>query len=222
MRLDDVTDPSTPTILVDLRADLDRLPIVPPATGSGWWRVDGSHPGDYRVLLRRTSSSQVLRGTVRLIDPLGRIAQQRIDIEAGEILPAPDLSALTVSSHAGGLIVVSFTSTSPNTPSPIGAYMLRVSAARRSGLGPFPPGRPLRPDFPFPPIVGRTVVVELPLPDIPVVNRIPPGSEPIVLVRQRGTGRDVSYAAVIRVDVRGVSVRLLSPDGRVATQTVVI
>jgi hypothetical protein len=211
LRLDDVTDPSAPAPVLDVAATLDALPTQPPATGDGWWRVPSSTPGEYRVLVRRSSAAVPLGGIVRLVDPLGRVAQQRIDVAAGSVLPEPDLSDVQLV-PVGGDWVLAFTSDSPL------AYVVRVTATPRR-MFPIPFPRPGRLPVPRPPLLGRPLVAQAPLGDLPVVSALPGGTDPLVVVRQRGTGPRHAYAALARVPVTRFEVRLTSPDGRTAAVT---
>jgi hypothetical protein len=84
--LADVTDPSAPAVVLSLASDLEGLPTAAPASGNGVWRVSGT-PTGYRVIVRRNNVNVVLRGLIRLVDPLGRRSEQPVDVPAGQAPP---------------------------------------------------------------------------------------------------------------------------------------
>jgi hypothetical protein len=197
----DVTDPAAPAVLLSVAADLATLPATAPVSGHGVWRVGQA----YRVIVRRSADSVVLRGVIRIVDPLGRRTERPIGVPAGPVLPAPDLADAAVVTVAGTGIVLTFTSGAPVVAPEAGPYVLTV--------------RGIRPDPPGPPPPPRPFVVAAALSDIPVVTSIPAGPEPLALLRQRGRGPRLSYAAVARQPVASFQVTLASPDGRIASFT---
>jgi hypothetical protein len=195
-RVDDYGDPENPVALVATELDLDRVPEAAPTTGSGLWREPASDPPAYRVLVRRDASAPALSCRVRLVDPLGRSAEQGLSVRAGPVLPPPKITDARATTIARGLLLT-FASAAPIVAPPGGPYTLRAVAPRR---------------------VGRPLAVELELGDIPAVRSLPESREPLLVVRQVGRGPS-SYAVLAQVPVTRIDVTLRSPDGRSATAT---
>ena len=140
-----------------------------------------------------------------------------------------DVDVVTVS----GATILTFTSGAPLITGDAGPYVLRVAAFPRS---PFPflseelddvgPVRPRPtpsggvglPRGPFGPIrPRRPAVVEVGLPDIPVLTGLPPVGPPLAVGRAPGFGSRHAYGAIARFQVARFELRLTSPDGRTAT-----
>jgi hypothetical protein len=231
-------DPGPPEIrstVLSVAADLDRLSTVPDPTGNDAWRVDGTTPQAYRAVIRRTSQDHPLAATIRLVDPLGRASQQRVDIPAGPVLPAPDIADVDVVT-VSGVTILTFTSGVPLISGDAGPYVLRVAASPRSPFPfPFPFEEPeelgpvLRPRpspgggigfprGPFGPLrPRRPAVVEIGLPDVPVLTGLPPTGPPLAVGRAPGAGPRHAYGAIARFQVARFEVLLTSPDGRTAS-----
>lgn len=197
--------------LIEMNARLDALPTTGPATDSGVWvaHSNGPPPFEYAAVLRRLTPDDAVQVIIQLTDPLGRSSERLVSIPAGPILPGPDLSnfVLTNSTLPPGKLLT-WNSDSPymlDDPTP---YVLRVTAFRRSVftfLLPTPP-----------------VTVEVPLPDVPLdeTGPVPPGTDWLRVRRVPGAGNTQQYYAFCRVFVRRFVVRITSPDGRVAEETI--
>lgn len=196
--------------LVEMNSSLDALPKTAPAAGSGVWvaDADGPSPFEYAAVLRRLSPGDAVQVIIQLTDPLGRSSERLVSIPSGPILPAPNLNnfVLTNSTTPTGKLLT-WDSDAPYTLSDPTPYVLRVTAFRQSAFL----------VFPQPP-----VTVELPLPDVPLDAHgpVPPGTDPLRVRRVPGTGSTQGYYAFCRVSVRRFVVRLTSPDGRVAEETI--
>ena len=230
-------DPGPPparAVALSVAAELDRLPTVAGATGNSAWRVDETAPQAYRAVIRRTSEDHALSATIRVVDPLGRASQQRVEVPAGAVLPAPDIGDVDVVT-VSGVTILTFTSEAPLITGDAGPYVVRVAAFPRSPfpfLGeelveigpvrprPTPGGGSGLPGGPFGPIrPRRPAVVEVGLPDVPVLSGLPPVGPPLALGRAPGTGPRHAFGAIARFQVSRFDLRLTSPDGRTATES---
>lgn len=198
------------TPLIETNSSLDALPTTAPVADSGVWvtDADGPSPFEYAAVLRRLSPDDAVQVIIRLTDPLGRSSERLVGIPSGPILPAPDLSnfVLTNSTNPAGKMLT-WNSDSPyalNDPSP---YVLRVTAFRRS-------------NFPF--ITLTPVTFQMPLPGVPLdePGPVPPGTDQLRVRRVPGASVTQGYYAFCRVAVTRFVVRLTSPDGRVAEETI--
>jgi hypothetical protein len=198
--------PPDETPLIAFEGDLNKLGLTQPGAGSGAWRIDATKPAQYRAIVRRANVNDAVELTVRITDPLGRTSQSLATIEAGHILPDPVLTdfVLKPSVNPPGNTL----GWSSDTPLDIGPYTLRVRVNR-------PPRRlfPNGPLIPQPPIT-----IEMSLADVPLdePGPVPAGNDPLRVRRMPGAGPDFKYYAFVRVPFTSITVRLMSPDGRVA------
>lgn len=201
--------PPNETPLIVFEDDLSQLGETQPVTGNGAWRIDGTKPTEYRAIVRRADADDAVQLAVRITDPLGRTSEALATIQSGPILPDPELSnvVLTTSITPPGRLLEWMSL----TPLGIGPYTLRVRV-NRPPRPLFPGGRPM----PQPPIT-----IEMSLDDVPLdePGPVPPGSDPLRVRRRSGAGPEFNYYAFVRVPFTQITVRLTSPDGRVAQHT---
>lgn len=191
--------------LVAFDGALSDLPTVQPATGSGAWRIDGTKPAAYRLIVRRADINDAVQISVRVTDPLGRSSEQLATIKPGSILPDPDLRdfVATASVTPPG-VTLAWRSAAPLY---LPVYTLRVTVARP----PLVIFGGIR--IPRPPIT-----IEMPLASVPLdePGPVPPGADPLRIRRMPGAGPDHDYYAFVRVPFTQILVRLSLPDGRSA------
>jgi hypothetical protein len=111
--------------LVKRQTSLDTVDLVQPATGSGVWRIDGT-PNQYRLLLRRAAMGDAVSVTLRLTDPLGRVAERVIMVPSGSIVPLPILSAIDSFTVSGRGKVFGFSTNAPDDDGAGGTYRIHV------------------------------------------------------------------------------------------------
>jgi hypothetical protein len=102
---------------------------------------------------RRPTLSDAVRVVVRVTDPLGRVAEETLDVAGGGLTAPPSLDIVDTFMIAGRGALVRFTSDAPVEATSEGTYRLRVRA-RTSGGSPLPP-RPLPPVRPIVPLPVR-------------------------------------------------------------------
>lgn len=214
----------------------DVADTAPPAPESGLWRDAG---GDYRMLVRRASEDQALSISVRVTDPLGRSTEKTLEVEAGSVIPLPELSEVSRFSITGRGTLYSFT-IHPVLADLIAGrpYTLKLTLHKETGGGTpgiigRTPGIVLNPGigrvpgriFPLPGNLhetitgttssgqfrdqGDTLVYESPLHTIPAS---PPSGDHVVARQQ--TGETVTITLTTRGALSGVSIQLTTPDGR--------
>jgi hypothetical protein len=198
--------PPNETPLITFEDDLSQLGLTPPGAGSGAWRIDGPKPMAYRAMVRRADVNDAVQLTVRITDPLGRTSEALATIQSGPILPDPVLSdfVLKTSVTPPGRLLEWVSA----TPLDMGPYTLWVRV-----------NRPPRRLFPNGPLVPQPpITVEMALDDVPLdePGPVPAGIDPLRVRRMLGAGRQFSYYAFVRVPFTQITVRLTSPDGRVA------
>lgn len=213
----DATDPAAPLPVLPgpaaapgaLRRELGSIGTVAPTVGSALW-VDGDGvPADYRITVDRSPAAEPLLVVVRMIDPLGRVTERRLDVAAGSLVPLNDLLNPNIIVIAGGGRLLTFTTDALLTMDP--PYVLRADVTPLVG-GPVLGGGPLRP---------RAIRVSAELSAIPVVTSIPPGAQPVALIRSAGSVAAVNhtFGVLARHGARSFTVTLVSPDGRTTSFT---
>ncbi len=211
--------PAGAAALLSKQTALDKLAAAQPVTGTDVWRVDGSAT-EYHLLVRRTSINDAVSVIVRLTDPLGRVTEQTLAIPSGSIVPLPFLSPIAVASAGVLGKAYSFTTNAPDT-SPDGAYHVRVVLTPQNIVPP-PLGGGGRPPViigPRPPasqfrLIGGVFVFDAPLASVPTVSgQISAGVSGLALARQKAPLHD-HFAIVSTLKLRGVKVRITTPDGR--------
>lgn len=194
--------PSGVPPLIDQRGQLDALPDVKPAGGSGVWLVNPAGPDrQYAAYIQRASADDAVGVVIRIADPLGRISERVVQIPSGSLLPAPEIHTFSYKASAAG-VNFSFGSTVPLNVMP--PYKLQAIAY-----------------VPQQHAVGAELKIALP--SIPVTAQWPPaGNLPLTARRVPGGGPDFMYQVFCRVPVGAFLVRLTSPDGRVAEDTLIV
>lgn len=198
---------------------LDQVPTVPPAPGDhGLWRATAA-PGQtaLHLLLRRASTDDRLRVRWLLSDPLGRATERVIEVPPGSPIKAPDILSPKVVKVLGKGFVLSFVTTVPIPPTPIGPYKLTAQ---------YTPAVVLPPNLPLQPRVGlvkaQVVTVSRTLNMIsPAVTGENLFADPatIPLRRSRATREGTPISMAMRGSGGSVTVTLESPDGRTAKLT---
>ena len=90
----DMTDPASPQPILPgpaappgaLVRELGSIGTVPPSAGSALWVSGGGSPAQYRLTVARSAAAEPLLVVVRMIDPLGRVTDRRLDVAAGSLL----------------------------------------------------------------------------------------------------------------------------------------
>lgn len=113
---------------------LDQVASAQPASDSGLWCVaaPGSAPGQYRILVRRSSVDEVLHVTVRITDPIQRFVEQVIGIPAATLTPLPSLSKIDAFSIVGRGHIYTFSSNAPDQDASGGVYRIHVAAVAKA------------------------------------------------------------------------------------------
>lgn len=236
--------PAATPALINTTSNLDAVPTTQPAMGSGAWLInpDGPKPYQYAAYIRRASADDEVGVTIQITDPLGRTSEQVVRIDAGPLLPAPNLGKFqikAIATPAGTALLFACNAiVDMEDPAP---YVLRVTAYR-PGILPIktaairtPAIRPITPITPFSPKITipelgpiikpqLSVMVEMPVPDIPVDpgSGPPAGTDPLLLRRIADGGSTQRYYAFCRVSVQRFVVRLTSPDGRTDEHTEIV
>jgi len=201
--------PGVPALAAVLSVDapLDKLPrSLPASPASGVWIVgSASGPTTYRAIVRRAAVTDHIRFAVRITDPIGRTGEALIDIPAGPVDPAPDLTDVALHKVAippAGRLILEFASTVPLLAPPDGPYRVRVTSF------PAPPA--------FPPIPAT---VEVPVGNVPNTPVSPFVSG---LFRLPGSGPKIHYAYRTGARVAKFVIRIIAPDGRFVEKTQVV
>ena len=124
--------------LLNLDTPLENLPTSLSSDTTGLWREglpDINHAQEYRALIKRLSLDEGVNIAVRLRDPIGRISERLLRVEAGPVDPEPDITDLQVISNKKGLKAVAWTSHVPVVASLAGAYQLMVIAEIKKSSG---------------------------------------------------------------------------------------
>jgi len=144
----DVRADGQPTPLIAYAGPLAGIGTTEPLSGDGVWRVDGSNPAQFQALVRRADVAIELDATVTVIDPLGRSQQRVVHVDAGSVLPAPDLGDLDVFSISGRGTMLTFTSAAPIVELGGQAYRLTVVVHPEASRTPT-----------IPPVIGPPVLI---------------------------------------------------------------
>ncbi len=212
---------------------------APPAPESGLWR---EAEGEYRMLVRRESEDQVLSVSVRITDPLGRSTEKTLEVEAGSVIPLPELSEVQRYTITGRGTIFSF-----NVQPVLGdliagqPYVLKLTLHKEAGdiipAAPKPgvirlpgagrsPGRISPKPGPLEGKVtgtghnqfsdhGKTLTFQSPLHEIPTT----PPSGSYTVARQQ-IGQVVTITLTTRGALSGLTIQLTAPDGREVSRTV--
>jgi hypothetical protein len=218
---------------------LQDVPDTPPAgNSSGIWRVADQ---DYRLLVRRTDVANPASVTVRLVDPIGRSSERNYRIEAGSIVPVPELSVINSFTIAGRGKVYTFTIGNASDEAIGGAFYRLSLTLQRADGGPSIltlPVERLAPNLRIDRLGGRTIPLpgpmitprpgrggtqfsergdtlsySSPVGDIPTT----PPSETFAVSRQR-IGDRINITLTARAKLRSVEARVISPDGTAVTR----
>ena len=186
----------------------------PPAAGkNGLWRspIPNSEVTRYQIVIHRLALEDDLLVSVQMIDPLGRITEQTIDVPAGSLLPAPEILSPRLRTVGQGFIF-SFETSVPMKPTSVGPYLLNVGFRADQILSPRPrlPGRTLP---------KRDVGKPMALYKIPRFQSTDEMFKRItsIAVRRDRTIRGITTLYIaLRPTAGRLTVTLESPDGRVA------
>lgn len=195
---------------------LDRVATAPPVPGAhGVWQTAGGTPGQtaLHVLVRRASTDDTLKVRFLMTDPLGRATEQLLDVPPGVPIVAPDILVPNVVKVPGKGFLLTFETSVPVPPTPIGPFVLGVRYTPKMVL-PFPvPGEP-RP-IPLPISITRALhEVRIAVPG----ENVFADPDAIPLRRTPAPSQRTLIGAAFRGKLGGtVNVTLTSPDGRVAT-----
>lgn len=199
---------------------LDQVATAPPAAGAhGLWRVAGA-PGAtaLRLLLRRASTDDRLRVRWLMSDPLGRATERVLEVPPGSPIKAPDILLPKAVKVAGKGFLLSFTTTVPVAPTPIGPYTLTV---RYTPAVLAPPNLRLIPSVG--PVKAQVVVVSMTLNTIAIAvagENLFSDAATIPLRRSKSTEQGTPIGMALRGTGGGsVALTLTSPDGRTAKLT---
>jgi hypothetical protein len=192
--------PANTQPLLGLDSTLDQLGTSEPTTESGAWIVSTvAGNTTYRAIIRRAAITDALKFAVRITDPVGRTGTQLANIQAGPIVPPPDLENLQVQhvlSPPPGRALLTFTSSSPIQAPLDGPYVVRVTAL---------------PHIP-PPIFPPPLVIEMPLGSVP--TRPPVAPPPPISIMRLGTGPVHTYEVGTQGNMAGFVVRITAPTGQ--------
>lgn len=178
---------------------LDRVGTTPPLPGAhGLWCTPGA-PGStgLHLLLRRASVDDRLRVRWLLSDPLGRATEQVLDVPPGSPIKGPDIVLPKVTKVPGKGFLLSFLTTVPIAPTPIGPYTLTVQYTPAAMTSKTLDKLALA-------VPGENVFADL---------------AAIPLRRSRTTLKGTPIAIALRGAGGNVTVVLASPDGRTAKLT---
>ncbi|NOJ60679.1 hypothetical protein [Arthrobacter sp. 260] len=193
--------------LISSSEQLGLVSEVEPATGSGFWRIEGAGGAatGYRALLRRADPGDTVEVSVTITDPLGRTTTETVTVPPGALLPAPEVTGLALARRqplAGAL--AEWTSNTPPVATPAGSYRLRVTLRPRAASP-----LPVRPP--------RPVVIDVLLEDVPVANPTTASARTLV---GRYPGRAGGYWVYSPAVPERITVSLTAPDGRTAEQSI--
>ncbi|AYG03368.1 hypothetical protein [Gryllotalpicola protaetiae] len=189
-------------------------------------RAGGETP--LAAFFTRADATQPIDVLVRIVDPMGRITEQRATAPGWSPNP-PNLTLVSVTASSATATVVTVSSTENRVAEP--PFVLSVKATTRPLLVPRLPS-PLPGPAPLPLPRPTTLTAQIDLPDIPRAGGLRPPRplpSPIPLPRPTGSGIEFAYRLsghIVLYDILiplggrlSASVTLRSPDGTQTTVT---
>jgi hypothetical protein len=156
------------------------------------------------IWIRRVVPSDPIDVVLRLVDPLGRLTEQRLTVPP-YVPPEPSpprFELVDVMSIAGRGVVVTVRTDAPIRSTP--PYVFDVAAARGRTSSPFDIRRP----------PTRPVTASFPLNAIPVGSVPAGGTQVIQMVRSEGLRRPTEFQCLVRLLAPlTVTITLVSPNG---------